>query len=638
MSLEELHIEDLGTMIHSSFGQGAAIRQREGVSTVCFISNGTPSVFYEFDLFSGELLFSQALPQTDCVWGICCTEEGEVYFSGTENSVFYRYRESGQLENLGNNPTNPWVLNLIPDEQCIWGGTYPQAKLFSYDRCSGQFNDYGTLVEGQDYLRGIARDGDHLYLSTGSIKHLIRYNLRTQEKEEILLEKLTNTSGFLDRLWIVDRYLFVASDYIHMYVYDMDTFALIDQFDFDNLMLVTYPEDDQVLLYKDGEALRAWNKQYKTSIPIIDHGLPTGRCKALKWVKQEGEDFVALVTVNAEQAIIRLSDLTIVRSVLQIDPQPLMMTVFEVCPDDGNLYLGGYHRGLSKYDPETRKIDWTIGLFPQSEGLTFHKGLVYFGTYTHAHLYRYDPNKPLDFDWFKGSNPDWIGQIPYKQDRPFTMTSGDHYVFFGTVPDYGMHGGALAVWDTRTETLETFPNMVENQSILGLAYWNGYVFGSSSVWGGLGSPPVEGPAKIFVWDVENKRKIAEFVPALPGTAPEPLMIGGLSVGPDGLIWGVDDGTIFAIDPETYQVVKSKIIYPTAYAYSKWRPICLHWGKDGLLYTSLARRITIIDPSTLEHRTFTDDIVGHIAVDAKHRIYFNRNHKLFRLTLPYNLFK
>ncbi|WP_277883698.1 hypothetical protein [Paenibacillus sp. N3/727] len=40
-----MNIEDLGTMVHSSFGQGAAIRQDNGVSSVCFISNGTPGNF-----------------------------------------------------------------------------------------------------------------------------------------------------------------------------------------------------------------------------------------------------------------------------------------------------------------------------------------------------------------------------------------------------------------------------------------------------------------------------------------------------------------------------------------------------------------------------------------------------------------
>ncbi|UNK17861.1 hypothetical protein MNQ98_26075 [Paenibacillus sp. N3/727] len=503
--------------------------------------------------------------------------------------MLYRYRQTGQLENLGVNPSNVWVINLVPDEEYIWGGTYPDCKLFSYDRHTAQFHDHGTIIEGQDYLRGIARHGDHLLLSTGATKQLLRYHLQTQDKETLALEQLSNTSGFLDRLWIVDRYLFVASDFIHMYVYDLETYKLVDRFDFDNLMLVTHPEDPQLLLYKDGHALRGWHIGKLGSVTIIESGLPAGRCKALEWVKHDGEDHIALVTVNAEQAMIRLSDLKVTGSTLNIEPQPLLLTSLEFSPD-GSLYVGGYHRGMSKYNPSMGEIEWTIGLFPQTEGMTFHEGHVYFGTYTHAHLYRYDPSEPLFFDWSAEGNPRWIGQIEHKQDRPFTMTASDGYVFSGTVPDYGTYGGALAVWNTRTETLETFPQVIENQSILGLTYWNGYVFGGSSVWGGLGNPPVDGPAKIFVWDVENRKKTAEFVPDIPNRDREPLMIGELSLGPDGLIWGADDGTIFAFDPETHQVVKSKMVYPTAYLYSKWRPIYIRWGSNGLLYTTLGRRL------------------------------------------------
>lgn len=631
-----MKIEDLGTMVHSSFGQGAAIRQDNGVSSVCFISNGTPAIFYEFELVTGELLFSQELGPVDCVWGICCSRGNEVYFSGTVDGVLYRYRQTGHLENLGINPSNVWVINLVPDEEYIWGGTYPDSKLFSYNRHTSQFLDHGTILEGQDYLRGIARYGDHLLLSTGAAKHLLRYHLPTKTKEMIELDQLSGTNGFLDRLWIVGGNLFVASDFIHMYVYDLETYKLIDRFDFDNLMLVTHPSDPELLLYKDGQTLKGWHTGKLESVTVVECGLPAGRCKALEWVKLNGEDHIALVTVNAEQALIRWSDLQITRSTLSVEPQPLLMTALEISPD-GTLYAGGYHRGMAKYDPQTGKTEWTIGLFPQTEGITFYEGQVYFGTYTHAHLYRYDPAKPMHFDWSAAGNPGWIGRIEPKQDRPFTMTAGDGYVFAGTVPDYGMHGGALAVWDTRTETLEAFPQVVEDQSILGLTYWNGYVFGGSSIWGGLGAPPVEGPAKIFVWDVENKKKTAEFVPDIPGRNEKPLMIGELSAGPDGFIWGADDGTIFAFDPVTYEIVKSKVVYPTAYQYSKWRPIYIRWGSNGLLYTTLGRRITVLDPVTLEHWTITDDIVGNMTVDKENRIYFTRGNTMLRITIPDNLF-
>ena len=215
-----MKIENLGSVVYSSFGQGAAIRQYEGKSSVCFVGNGLPAVFYEFELFTGELLFSEKLKDQDCVWGITCTPEGEVYFSGTTDGILYRYRSTGQLENLGVNPSDKWVAHLSGDEEFIWGATYPKSKLFSYDRRTGDFKDHGAMAEQEQYSRGIARDGDWLYVGTGSRKHFFKYNLATGERVEIQLDKLTGSNGFLDRLWLVDQYLFVASDFIDMYVYD----------------------------------------------------------------------------------------------------------------------------------------------------------------------------------------------------------------------------------------------------------------------------------------------------------------------------------------------------------------------------------------------------------------------------------
>src|SRR5690606_21247178 len=114
-------------------------------------------------------------------------------------------------------------------------------------------------------------------------------------------------------------------------------------------------------------------------------------------------------------------------------------------------------------------------------------------------------------------------------------------------------------------------------------------------------------AKIFVWDVEKGAKIAEFTPEIPKIDATPQIIGGLSFGPDGLLWGAIKGTIFALNPETYKVVKSRVIYPSNYRAHVWIPIYLRWGDDGLLYTTLGSHITVIDPKTLAYQTVVKNV-------------------------------
>ncbi|MGM9973677.1 MAG: cohesin domain-containing protein, partial [Clostridiaceae bacterium] len=77
---------------------------------------------------------------------------------------------------------------------------------------------------------------------------------------------------------------------------------------------------------------------------------------------------------------------------------------------------------------------------------------------------------------------------------------------------------------------------------------------------------------------------------------------GLTFHEDGLLWGAVDGIIFAMDPDTYQVVKYKNIYPEIVDRGMWRPVHILFGEDGLLYTDVAGKLTVMKPDTLEHVT------------------------------------
>ncbi|MNI32790.1 hypothetical protein D3C73_867120 [compost metagenome] len=345
---------------------------------------------------------------------------------------------------------------------------------------------------------------------------------------------------------------------------------------------------------------------------------------------------LALVTGNADVALIELTNGKVVTSRLPIEAQAIEIQSLETGPD-GNLYMGGYHRGLTIYNPNENKVELSIELFPQTEGISFCQGHVYFGTYTKAKIFRYDPQSPVDFGMSPKHNPGWIGDIGYSQDRPFSMTTGEGKVFMGMIPDYGLQGGALAVFEPKDQTWAVYPDVMKGHSILGLAYKEGLLYGGSSLWGGLGSPPAEGPAKLFIWDVALGCKVAEFALDIPEMDMPPEMIGELSIGPDGNLWGAIDGTLFVMDTTTRQIIKSKVIVPSAYAFSKWRPIFLRWGPDGLLYTTLGRRLIVVQPSTLDTITLNDIIVGNITLDHQGRLYAAQGSELYRLDLPDHLF-
>lgn len=63
---------------------------------------------------------------------------------------------------------------------------------------------------------------------------------------------------------------------------------------------------------------------------------------------------------------------------------------------------------------------------------------------------------------------------------------------------------------------DVYRDIVKDQSIFGLAYHDGKIYGGTSLVGGLGISPTETQAKLFVFDVAKREKIAEFTPMIPG--------------------------------------------------------------------------------------------------------------------------
>jgi hypothetical protein len=267
-------------------------------------------------------------------------------------------------------------------------------------------------------------------------------------------------------------------------------------------------------------------------------------------------------------------------------------------------------------------------IFPlgQAEGMVQWGDELFWGIYPGSRIFR---QKPLEAN----STPEAILKVEHRQDRPFAMIATEAQLFLGTIPDYGELGGALTILskgDDGGVTATVHRGVVEDQSIVGLAFHEGtgLLFGSTSTHGGLGIDPVATEAKIFVWDVAEEKKVAEFALSLTGLE-RPAMIGGLATGMDGLIWGAVNGILFAVDPATREVVKHRNIYPDVTRYGRWRPVYLRWGKDGLLYTNLAGRLTVVHPESLESLRLGED-TGLVALGSDGDIYYAQGSRLKKI--------
>jgi hypothetical protein len=339
-----------------------------------------------------------------------------------------------------------------------------------------------------------------------------------------------------------------------------------------------------------------------TTLDAADTGIAYGTfLRNTSWIEFPGDPDLpgaSLATVTFGGGVAYLNPETKAAKVIEYPVQgnPIPIQTLENGPD-GKLYMSGYPGGRgASYSVETGEtVSFGLG---QAEGMGYLGDKLYMGIYPGAKIYELDTSKPLEAN----VNPRHIFDVPH-QDRPFKIISGEGKVFIGTIPDYGVLGGSLTVYDPESgQPPAVYEDVVHHQSIVGLAVREGKLFGSTTVAGGLGIDPTEPAAKLFVWDIATGVKLKEWVPSIPGFSAAPKMISGLSLGPDGLLWAAAGGTIFAVDPDTQEIVKSKVIYPEISDYGRWRPVQLRFGADGYMYTTLAGRMTVIDPANLDSVT------------------------------------
>lgn len=296
---------------------------------------------------------------------------------------------------------------------------------------------------------------------------------------------------------------------------------------------------------------------------------------------------------------------------------------------DGNIYIGGYlgATGFTSYLPAEGTFT-EVQEFGQVETVASVNDKLYIGTYGHSRIYEYDPTRP-----WTSSNPRMLADLSgYGQDRPFASVGVDslHKLYVGSVADYGNHQGALAVYDGAKRKVEVFSPIVSEQGIVSLAYKDGLLYGGTTIYGGLGtSGPKEKEGKLFVFDTATHTKVFEIAP-VPGRK----VVSGLLAGPDGMIWGVAEDTIFKFDPNTRQIVYSEAKLGRYGTGTVWVDAFLTLGADGNVYgTNRQKLFFMIKPDSMEFIKIKHGAGNYLTQDRYGDLYMASDADLWKYTLP-----
>ncbi|WP_449537925.1 FIMAH domain-containing protein [Ferdinandcohnia sp. Marseille-Q9671] len=609
-------VQNLGTPATGAVATDAVFGKEDGKDIVYTTANG--GMFNVIDVKSNKVIFDAQLGKVSQVWSHIIAPDGTVYIAGLAESnagELWSYSpETKTVKNLGiPDASHQFWSSTTDDDGNVYIGTYKEkeGKIFKYDISQQKFVDLGKVdVDGDaSYVRSLTYHDGYLYAGLGVTGNVYRIHTETLEKENItknapeILGKTLNEMQFAYDMEVAGNYLFVRfSGVSTIMLYDLTSQEWVDKviggikgdgseddygaFGYTQLAVnngKTYVINERHILEVDLATLET--KETGIRYPagwrgsaFVDFGEDSTDLR-LVTLKRSGE----IMTVDLEAK--KIIDLPLAMN----GDQPLALHSLGLGPD-GNLYMTTYPGGPkgARYNTKTGEmISYTQG---QAEGMAAGNGSdMYFGIYSGASIQKMNTDT-LEVETLFNLYDE------YEQDRPYIMKFENEKLLIGTIPYYQKLGGTFTIYDPITGERETHRNVVQDQSIVGLAYKNGKIYGSTTIRGGLDIEPTAKKAKMFVWDVEGQKKITEFELDFP-ELDNPPMISGLTFDEDGLLWGAVDGILFAMDPETLEVVKSKNLYPNIKNRGMWRPVHILFGEDGLLYTDIGGKLAVVDPKS-----------------------------------------
>lgn len=522
-------------------------------------------------------------------WGWAMDHENRIYLGTYYRAHLLRFDpKTEEWEDLGRpaGETESFIcaLTTSPDGK-IWGGTFPSAKLFSYDPKTGETKDYGRMDEKEFYCYPTAgKDG------------LIYCAIRFQNTNIVIFDPAKGTRTSLLHPW--ERragWLFLtrgADEKIYAKLPSGKWFQIMDGQHLKEVQESEIPFPRKVL--PDGREFHLID----THLLKIQNPM-TREVKEIPLCYEASGAFIFTVGLGPEGKIYGSSML------------PLRLFV---------------------YDPTNQSLS-NLGKAAHSNGEIYSMGIyenkLYMFSYPGSRISVYDPHKPLRFGDDEDSNPKDLGPLGEGQDRPRALVAAPHgKIYIGTYPDYGLHGGALSLFDPRTHEKRIYRHIVPNQSISSLAYIEklDLVVGGTSIRGGGGTRAIEKQAKLFLWNPKEEQKVFEIVPVIGAKT-----ILSLVVTRGDLVYGItDQEKLFVFDSSMGEVTK-------VFDLGLKQPleVSLQPGPDGLLYGLTRDAIFSIIPGKDEVQVLARSPVpitaGMVLFNGK--IYFGSHSNLYEFEIP-----
>jgi len=526
-------------------------------------------------------------------WGFTIDQENRTYLGSYYHAHLLRFDpKKEKWDDLGqpSGEKESFICSLTtaPDGK-IWGGTFPSANLFSYDPKTGESENFGRMDQEQFYCYPTAGEDGLIYCAIQFEKiDIVVFDPKTKSKISLIPPE-GRKPGRVNLIKGKDGKIYAKLS-----------------------------AHEQWSRIEGGEKLVPISE---SDISFPPRGLPDGRQFHL----------VDNNTLNIENPLTKEKK----EIPLHYDASGAYIFVVGAGPD-GRIYGSSMlPLRLFVYDPENKTLT-NLGKASHATGEIYSMGSLdgklYLCSYPDARLSIYDPKRPLQFGDKGGSNPRDLGPMGEGQYRPRTMIAGPHgKVYIGSYPDYGLHGGAISVYDPMNNEKRVYRHIVQNQSIASLAYIEklDLIAAGSSVRGGTGTRAIEKEAKLILWDPKEEKKIFEIIPVR-----EAKTILSLAATTNGLLYGItDNDKIFIFDSEKREI---KRVFDLG--FKEPREISLQIGPGGRLYGLAKEAIFVID---LRNDQISLLAKPPVPIDSGmammgRKIYFGSGTNLYEFEIPLEL--
>lgn len=391
----------------------------------------------------------------------------------------------------------------------LWGGSYPDGVIWNYDPKTGKFAHLPVLDAGTDYVKGIGVWKETVFAGTGSVNpYMVSFPAGDPSKRTVIKLPEAGPTGFVHEITVRGDRVFVfaedSANATRCYVYNPVTSKWEGQY--------KLPAAAKAFAAKDGTSA-TWHAAQSSLVrtdtaTMTDTILCATNIASAQAVYVSGDKVFAAGT-HAGGPVVASYSISGKKETGRVRPDVLtgsLQVQSLIASDHGLLYYGAYiGDGLASLNPDT-DARWqssnTVGISQIEHLMQYDSNRLYIGSYGSAKLYSFDRNRIAEGD--AAFTLVTTLRKPYMQSRPFAWAAAGGKVLAGTVPEYGLRGGALATIDPVANKLGLVMNkFIPEQSIVGLAGYGDIVYGTTSGRGGYGIEDYAGDAAVFAYNART---------------------------------------------------------------------------------------------------------------------------------------